>query len=278
MIRFVPLVLATLFVSAVHAETCRFAGTASHDGRLAARSEVTQSDGLVTIDVTLDFTVSAWVSDYRYLGQEISTWRGTDLVSLAINQRSFSGGAVVRQQWDVFTRHGDTLEASRVQAKRLAEFRQRHPGFVRHWQSTAFGQGWLADYPGATPERRPDLDLPAAGAKSPLAFAFYWSRFLPPAGGRATLVLPSFKQNKAVALTLPAATGGDGWSRWSTELHHPALTGSPASTSAAWVSPDHHLLQLGFDIHTDWASGRAVIRAEGCQGVEIAPARGGALP
>ena len=273
MIRLAPFVVATLLASAAQAETCRFTGSSNHDGHLTARSDVTQSDGLVTVDVTLDFTVSAWVSDYRYLGQEISTWRGNDLISLAINQRSFSGGAVVRQQWDVFTRRGDTLEASRVQAKRLAEFRQRHPGFVRHWSAGAFGQGWLADFPGAAPERRPDLDLPAIGTKPPLAFAFYWSRFLPRRGGPATLILPSLKQNKTVPLTLPSATDGDGWARWSTDLRHPGLTASPVSTTAVWVSPDHYLLQLGFDIHTAWASGRATIRADGCRGVEIAPAK-----
>lgn len=277
MFRFVPLVLANLLAGAAQAETCRFVGTTSHDGHLTARSEVSQANGLTTVDVTLDFMISAWVSDYRYLGQEISTWRGADLVSLAVNQRSFSGGAVVRQQWDVFTRRGDTLEASRVQAKRLAEFRQHHPGFARHWPAADFAQDWLADYPRAAPERRPDLDLPAIGAKTPFALAFYWSRFLPPGGTAVTVVLPGFKQNKVMRLAFgPATPGdvwqrGDAWQRWAAPLHHPGLDESPPSLAAAWVSPDNYLLQLGMEVDTAWAAGRAMLHRDGCTGVQIKP-------
>lgn len=271
MIRLASLALATVIASAAQAETCRFTGTTSHDGRLTARTEVSQGNDLVTVDVTLEFTVSAWLSDYRYLGQEISTWRGPDLVALAINQRSFSGGDVIRQQWDVFTRRGDTLEASRVQAKRLAEFRQHHPGFLRHWPATDFGQSWLADYARAAPERRPDLDLQAAGAYTPFAFAFYWSRFLPPAGATVTAVLPGFKQNKTTRLALGPATAGDGWQRWATPLQHPGLDSSLPSLAAAWVSPDHYLLQLGMEVSTAWAAGRAMLHGEGCTGVQIRP-------
>ena len=204
------------------AETCRFSGTTSHDGHLSVRADTDRTDGLTTVNVTVDFTVHAWMTDYRYLGQEITVWRGPDLQSIAANQRSLADGDVKRQQWDVFTRAGRRLDAYRVQSKYLADFRQHHPGFVGHWSPATFGQPWLADYPRAGAERRPDLDLPAAGARTPLAFAFYWSRFLPQAGDRATLILPSFKQNKTADLHLGPATPGDGWSRWSTELHHPS--------------------------------------------------------
>ncbi len=253
------------------AETCRFSGVTTQGGRLSVLATTTQADGLTTVDATVEFTIHAWMGDYRYLGQELTVWRGPELQSIAVNQRSLAGGDIKRQQWDVFTRSGARLEAYRVQAKYLADFRQRHPGFVAHWPLASFGQAWLADYRHASPVRRPDLDLPAAGTRTPLAFAFYWSRFLPPAGGRVTLVLPSFKQNKSTDLVLASATPGEGWLRWSTELHHPALESSPASLAAAWVSPDHYLLQLGLDIHTDWASGRATLRAEGCQGVQVRP-------
>ncbi len=269
MIRLV--ILATLVACAARAETCRFSGTTSHDGRLTARVETVETDGLLTVDVTLEFRISAWVSEYRYLGQEISTWRGGDLLSLAVNQRSLSGSDIVRQQWDVFTRSGDTLLASRVQAKRLAEFRQRHPGFVRHWPTANFGQAWLADYARAAPERRPDLDLPAAGITTPFAYAFYWSRFLPLSGTTATVVLPGFKQNKLTRLAFGPAATGDGWHRWATPLQHPGLDSSPPSLAAAWVSPSGYLLKLGMDVSTAWATGRATIQADGCTGVQIRP-------
>ena len=265
------LLALALLPCVARAETCRFTGTTSQDGHLSVQATTTQADGLTTVGVTLEFTIHAWMTDYRYLGQEITTWRGPELQSLAVNQRSLADGDIKRQQWDVFTRNGPRLDAYRVQSKYLVDFRQHHPGFVSHWPPASFGQPWLDDYRRATPERRPDLDLPAAGARTPLAFAFYWSRFLPQDGTRVALVLPSFKQNKVSILDLAPATPGDGWLRWSTELHHPGLETSPASLAAAWVSPDHYLLQLGFDIHTSWVSGRALLRAEGCQGIQIRP-------
>ena len=192
------------------AETCRFTGTTSQNGHLSVQATTTQADGLTTVGVTLEFTIHAWMTDYRYLGQEITTWRGPELQSLAVNQRSLADGDIKRQQWDVFTRNGPHLDAFRVQSKYLTDFRQHHPGFVAHWPPATFGQPWLDDYRRATPERRPDLDLPAAGARTPLAFAFFWSRFLPQAGARIALVLPSFKQNKVSTLELAPRHAG----RW----------------------------------------------------------------
>ena len=261
---------------AARAETCRFSGTTSYDGRVAVRTETTRVDDLLTLDVTVEFTVHAWMTDYRYLGQEITTWsvgKGQNglLRSVAVNQRSLADGGIKRQQWDVFSRTGAGLEGYRVQAKSLADFRQRHPGFVSHWAPTGFGRPWLADYSRAGAERRPDLDLPASGVRTPLAFAFYWSRFLPAGGGAVPLVLPSFKRDKQLSLSFGAATAGDGWRRWSTELRHPALESRPAPTAAAWVSLDHYLLQLDFDVATHWAAGHAHLRADGCLGVQIGP-------
>ena len=281
----IRLLAALLLVSlAAHAETCRFNGTTSYDGRLAVRSDATRVDDLLTLDVTIEFTVHAWMTDYHYLGQEITTWsvgegRSAALRSVAVNQRSLSDGSIKRQQWDVFTRNGPRLEGYRVQAKHLIDFQQRHPGFVPHWSPASFGQPWLADFRRAGAERRPDLDLPAGDVQTPLALAFYWSRFLSPNGGPVSLVLPSFKRDKQVLLSFgpampsgtPNGTPGEGWRRWSTPLRHPALETRPASLAAAWVSSDHNLLQLGFDIHTTWATGQAILRAEGCQGFQISP-------
>ncbi len=227
------------------------------------------------MDVTVAFAISALMSDVRYYGEEISTWRGGVLQMVAVNQRTITDGGIKRQQWDVFRRNGGVLEAYRVQAKRLEDFRVRFPGFVQHWTPASFGQPWLQDYRAAAPDRRPDLDLPANALRtvSPLAFALYWSRFLPDDdGGRAALVLPGFKRDKTVALRLTPPAPGNGWRRWSTVLVHPGLDASPASLAAAWVSPEHYLLQLGFEVHTSWASGQALLHAEGCQGVQIRPA------
>ena len=253
------------------AEICRFGGETSQGGRLAVRTETSEAGGRMTVDVRLEFTVHAWMTEYRYLGQEITEWTAAGLQSIAVNQRNLADGRVKRQQWDVFARAGDGLEARRAQAKYVADLRQRHAGLMAHWPAESFGRPWLADFARANPERRPDLDLPATDARTPLALAFYWSRFLPPEGAAISLVLPSFKRNKTTTLRLGAAVPGEGWRRWSTELQHAGLAGSPASVAAAWVSPENYLMQLGLEVHTRWVSGTAVVRAQGCEGVQLKP-------
>lgn len=278
MIRLLLALLAPLAMlpAAARAEVCRFTGTTSHDGRLAVRAGATRAGDLLTIDVTVEFTVRAWMTDYRYLGQEITTWsvgegRRPGLRTVAANQRSLADGSVKRQQWDVFTRDGTRLAAFRVGAKTLADFRQHHPGFVPHWPPAGFGQPWLTDFDRAGAARRPDLDLPATDVQTPLAFAFFWSRFLPPGGGLYSVVLPGFKHDKQLPLGFGAAMPGTGWSRWSTPLRHPALASGPDSLAAAWVSGSHDLLQLAFDVHTGWVSGDAILRTAGCEGVPVSP-------
>ncbi len=71
----IRLVAALPLVSlAAHAKTCCLTGTTSYDGRLAVQFDTTQVDGLLTLDVTVEFTAHAWMTDYRCLGQEITTW------------------------------------------------------------------------------------------------------------------------------------------------------------------------------------------------------------
>jgi len=272
-----PLALALLLAPSLAgaAETCRFEGATSHDGRAAVTTTVAAAADTLTIDVSLALTMSAWFADWKYLGQEISTWRAGELQSVATNTRTIVDDRIKKQQWDLFLRGPRGLEAYRVQAKTLADFQRLHPGFVRHWPLSSFGQGWVQDYRAAPPERRPDLDLPAnaitPGLRSPLALAFYWSRFLPPAAGIAPVFLPGFKRNARTELDFSPPQPGNGWERRQAPLIHPGL-GRTGSSVAAWVSPDHYLLQLALDVHAAAASGKAVIRALGCQGIQIPPA------
>ena len=267
------LAMAVGLAPARAAETCRFAGTTSHDGRLAARTEVSEAGGLLTVDVAVTLAASAWLANVQYMGEEISTWRAGQLQSVAVNARTIIDGEIKRQQWDVFVRDAGGLRARRVQAKTLTDFRRLHPGFVRHWAPAGFGEPWLQDYGSAAPERRPDLDLPASaltsGLRTPLALALYWSRFLPAGGGAAPMFLPGFKRDARAALEVGPVSTGEGWRRWQATLRHPALDGS--SKVAAWVSPDNYLLQLAFDLHAQLGSGQALIRAQGCQGLQVPP-------
>ncbi|MFL5336486.1 MAG: hypothetical protein ACJ8H8_25760 [Geminicoccaceae bacterium] len=271
----------SLVPAAAAAEVCRYTGTISRSGtpagQIAARSETTADGGLVTIEVTLALRVKTWLYEIEYLAQEITTWRADELQRVAVNTRMIVDGHIRRQQWDLFVRGPAGLEARRVQARRLPDFERRHPGFVSHWDPAAFGQPWLQDYTAAPPERRPDLDLPREGAspslRTPLALAFYWSRWLPPGGRVVPVFLPGFKHHARVDLGFGPATPGDGWLLWQVLVRHPDLGGAIPSTAKAWVSPDGYLQRLAFDVHASQGSAQAVFQTQGCQGVAITPVR-----
>ncbi len=261
--------IATLWClpAAQAAEVCLFNGKTSHSGRAAVRTEVTEANGLTTVDVTARLDAEpGWFWAIQYLVEEISTWRAGELQSVAVNNRYSVDGQVKRQQWDVFVRTPDGLAASRVQSKTLSEFRRRHPAFVAHWSPGAFGQAWLPDYPAAGPERRPDLDLGRAAMppqlRTPYALAFYWSRWLPTAGWTIPVFMPGWKRDARLDASVgPTGVAG----HWRMKLRHPALDRSTPSSAEAVVSADHRLLRLLFDVHAAAGSGQGWVDQAGCQ-------------
>ena len=279
------LALVPVTRAAQASEVCRFEGTTSHGGRVAVRTEVTSAGGLMTVGVTLSLRATVWwVLGVEYLAEEISTWRRGELASVAVNNRTLSGKRVVRQQWDLFTQGPAGLEGWRVQAKSLAEFRRNHPGFVQHWDPASFGGAWLRDYAAAQPKRRPDLDLPRSavppgawpGVRTPLAMAFYWTRWLSPgsvvAPEAVPVFLPGFKRDARADLAVaPAGSAGNAVQLWRASLRHPALSTGRPSEADVWVSPDRHLLQLAFAAHAQQGAAQGAILALGCQGSAPAP-------
>ena len=273
-------VAAHLFALTAHAaEICRFAGTTDYDGQVAVTSSASNraSDGAIMVDVIARFDGTPMpLVHINYLSEEISTWQSGRLLSLAVNNRTIVDGHIVRQQWDVFDRGSNGLDASRLQGKEPDDFRRQHPGFVGHWDPDTFGQPWLQDYPAGSPERRSDLDLPNASGqsdlRSPLALAFYWTRRLPRSGQAITVVLPGFKRNKSVDLTISGAgPSGDGGRLWQTSVRHPAFRTSRPSSAQAWVSPDGHLVQLAFTVQSRSRTANGVIRQVGCSDIPATP-------
>ncbi len=253
------------------AEVCRYAGMTSYSGRAAVRTEVSEAHGLTTVAVTARLDAKAWwLWSIQYRAEEISTWRGGELQSVAVNNRYSANGQVKRQQWDVFVRGPDGLLASRVQSKSLSEFRRRHPAFASHWDPSRFGEPWLPDYPAAQPERRPDLDLARAAmppqTRTPYALAFYWSRWLPAAGGTMPVFMPGWKRDARfdaqVAPPQDAPPGTLG--RWRMVLRHPTLSAAPSSAEAV-VSADHQLLRLSFDVHAAAGTGQGWLDQTDCR-------------
>lgn len=256
-------------------EVCRFSGTTDYDGRVAVTSDVSTANGLTRVRVVVAFegTAMLWFP-ITYLVEEITTWRGGELGTVAVNNRYIFAGHIVRQQWDAFQRGTDGLQGSRVQAKRLDDFRRSHPGFAEHWDPATFGRPWLQDYPSAAPERRPDLDLAGSplpsGLRSPLALAFYWVRWLPHAGQEVPVFLPGFKADRLAVVPIAGAPSAGGM-LWQAPLRYPALSERPASTATALTTPDGHLVQLAFELHGAHGSARGRISLQGCEGAPVTP-------
>ncbi len=273
-----PLVLVVALSTghASAAETCRFVGTTDYDGQLVIEARSTQADGAIRVDVRLQLDARPLpLIHTHYLMQEISTWRPDGLAQVAVNSRYSFNDRIIRQQWDVYDRVADGLDAYRVQGKRLADFRRHHPGFVAHWDPATFAVPWLEDYDRAAAERRPDLDLrhDMTSVRSPLALAFYWLRWLPRQGEVVPVFLPGFKEQKLAELAIGASSEAPtaGQSDWQAPLHYPGLSLSRPSIASARTSSDRHLLQLFFDLHGVDHSARGTIRQVGCIGTPPMP-------
>ncbi len=260
-------------ISARAGEICHFAGTTDYAGRVAVTTNVSTrgTDGATTVDVSAMFHGTPLpFMHIDYLMQETSTWKTDQLQSVAVNSRYLVDGHIVRQEWDLFDRGTDGLEAYRLQGKILGDIQRKFPAFVRHWDPATFGQPWIEDYRKAGAERRPDLDLPAPSVRpdirSPLALAFYWSRRIPGNGEAASVFLPGFKRDKRVDLTIAAAKPThDGQQLWQTSVRYPALSTTLPSIAKASVSADGHLLQLAGSVQGAGYSAYGVIRQDNCE-------------
>lgn len=259
-------------------ETCRYSGTTSYEGRVSVQTTASSAaNGGVTVDVAARVTAKSFgLIDWQYLYQEIGTWRDGELQSIGVNHRYSVLGAIRRQQWDLFRRTPGGMQAWRVQAKTLADFETKHPGFVRHWSPASFGENWLPDYASAPPERRPDLDLPQGsmppGLGTPLLLAFYWVRWAGDAERTVPVFLPGFKHNSRadIQVDAPGVEAG-GMLHLHSSVRHPQLSENQVSTGDAWISADHHLVRESFVARTDTASAHGELHLDGCQGQPPVP-------
>ncbi|WP_419727931.1 hypothetical protein [Lichenicola sp.] len=269
---------ATLLAAASPAaadETCRFTGRTSYDGTLAIGAHTTIVAGALQIDVRLQLDANPLpLVHTHYVMQEVSAWSPQGVLWIAVNDRYRFDGHIVRQQWDVYRRVGDTLQGYRLQGKRLPEFERRHPGFVQHWNPARFGDDWLADYAKGAPDRRPDLDLThdLAEVRVPLALSFYWLRLLPPGATTVSVFLPGFKEEKRAELAIgPSVPVSRGGTVRQAPIHYPYLSPTTPSTATVQLTPDHHIRQLMFDLHGVEHSARGVVAQTGCTGTPLPP-------
>ena len=278
MTRFILCVAAILLSHAVWAdETCRYSGTTSYDGQVSVQTTAATANGGITVDVAANVKARSFgLIDWQYLYQEIGTWRDGELQTIGVNHRYSVIGSIRRQQWDLFRRAPSGMQAWRVQAKTLADFETKHPGFVRHWSPASFGENWLPDYSAAPPERRTDLDLPREsmppGLGTPLLMAFWSVRWAGNQERNVPVFLPGFKHDSRADILVNAlGTEPGGLLHLHTSARHPQLSEVKVSTGDAWISADHHLVRETFEAHTDTASAHGELHLDGCQGVPPTP-------
>src|SRR4051794_31130953 len=129
------------------AEICEYLGEGNHDARIGVTTIAERRGGDETIRVLWRLSARALgIFRFEYWIEEISTWRGGRLLSVALNIRYVVNNRIKRQQWDVFARDGEGFAAWRVQAKRRDDLAAKHPGFAAHWDPAQFGRPWLGDY------------------------------------------------------------------------------------------------------------------------------------
>lgn len=276
--RLVWCMIAVLASHSVWAEEiCRYSGMTNYSGRVLVETRATTANGETSVDATARVTARSFgFIDWRYLYQEIGTWREGELQSIGVNHRYSVFGSIRRQQWDVFGRTPDGMTAYRVQAKTLADFQSKHPGFTGHWDPASFGHPWLRDYAAAPPERRADLDLPRTamppGLGTPLLLAFWWVRWAGEKDRTVPVFLPGFKRNARVdvrVVSLGVEAGGLLHLR--SAVRHPQLSATAVSTGEAWIAPDHHLARITFEARGDHGSARGELRLDRCEGVPSSP-------
>jgi hypothetical protein len=276
--RLVTLLVPTLTNQIAWAdEACHYSGTTSYAGEVSVETRATRTNGETTVDVAARVNARTFgIVDWQYLYQEIGVWRDGELQTVGVNHRYSLAGSIRRQQWDVFRRTPEGMAAWRVQAKTLSDFREKHPGFVSHWDPATFGQPWLEDYASAPPERRADLDLPKASMPpelgTPLLMAFYWVRWTGQQQRTVPLFLPGFKRDARVDVQVtPVGIEHDGSLHLRSSVRHPQLSETKASTGDAWISPDHHLVRVTFDARSEDASAQGELHLDRCQGEALTP-------
>jgi hypothetical protein len=271
------LITAMIARGAFADETCRYSGSASHSATISVETKAVSVKGETTVDVMAHLDARAFgVLDWRYLYQEIGAWHAGELRTIGVNHRYRFAGFIRRQQWDYFTRDPDGMKAWRVQAKTLSDFQQKHPGFVRHWDLSSFGEPWLPDYVSAPPERRADLDLPAAqlapGLGTPMTMAFYWVRWAAPAARAVPVFLPGFKKAARADIQIaPVGVEANGLLHFHSSIRYPELSQTEDSTGDAWITPDHHLARVTFTARSRYGSAEGDLHLDGCQGTAAAP-------
>jgi hypothetical protein len=110
------------------------------------------------------------------------------------------------------------------------------------------------------------------GLGTPLAMGFYWVRWAGQDTRTVPVFLPGFKKNARADIKLVSlGVDANGLLHLRSSVHHPQLSETEASTADAWISPDHHLVRVTFDAHSDYGSAQGELRLDGCQGSASAP-------
>jgi hypothetical protein len=255
-------------------ETCHYEGNTTYNGHLTIETRYERTPERTVFRTLLRFSARFLIWGLKYDIDEIDQLSPFDgsLTSVGLNARYVLNGTIKRQQWDdyAFNWLTDSTSAERIQGGASDEFAQRYPKFAEHWDYSHFGDDWLDDYEGASPDTRSDLDIKGFSNQiaSTLYVAFLSSRFADPTLGPVAFepFIPGSKTGKpADPLRADPLVQGD-QAIWRVPLSIDGLATPDGKPAEFRVDEATHTLQaVHLTIKSPLGSAEGDIKLIGCQ-------------
>lgn len=251
------------------AEECVYQGTADHSGKLQVTTQTQQKNGELRLRVMLRVQASPLLWKVDYMADEYTVWKGSELQSIAFNDRFLLNGSVKRKKWDTWSKTSGAFRGFRILAENESELQREHRAFSRHWPERMFGQHWWLDHGQSDPDRESALDLPknavTKGLQTPLASVFYWIRFLPRKAQKIPVFILTEKEHKRVDFQLPAPKKAGADLVWAAPIHAEKFETPQGKPARITLSSSGLLRQIDLSMRHDLGSASGSLKLVGCK-------------
>ena len=262
----ISLVCLFLFSITVHAdEVFQFRGNSYYSGKMSAQTRVSTSGNTTTVQVLFRIhATAALIVGIDYWMEELTTWSSGELQTAATNTRYMVNDEIKRQSWKAFTKNNNMFEGYKIESKHPDQFKSRYPLLATIWELSSFGKSWLPQFYPSSPDRRSDYDVAVEpGLQTPLAFAFYYLRFLQNAAQVPVFVVGE-EREKRVDLVLNSPEQLNGTKVWRVPFRAGPLKTADNKPARAEIGPDQQLHRLKLSMVHTMGSAEGELISEGC--------------
>lgn len=201
-------------------EICEYKGTANFDTKINVITNFSRTDSDMTVNAQVQFqgTKIGVTKVYKIEENVVFDAKTGAMMNFHRNYREsgcvIPGGECAIYQWDKITFDwGANVAANRMSTWRMEgdnkdKFAKRYPTFAKYWPTEMFGKPWMADFMGAAPDARRELDLNGFenNLVTPLVSSFFLSRYVEESKDKDFLLLVHMeKDGKDAAVTTPAS-------------------------------------------------------------------------